>query len=96
MIDPTYMFLSAGTADLGMDAGIVAATAEMTNYVKERCEEWNLPLVRRFYTLIPFFAAFVLCLAIVQDPIMAAQQGFKYGLAAIFGWNVWKKSVKGE
>ena len=95
MVDPTCMLLGGGTAGLGMDAGIVVATAEMTNYIKERCEEWNLTFVKRFYTFIPFLAAFVLCFTMVQDPIMAAQHGFKYGLAAIFGWNVWKKSVKG-
>jgi hypothetical protein len=93
--------MSAGS--LGMDAAMVGAVNEMTNWVKERLDEWTWDdKFARFYPAVPFLCAFAVCFLTAGMPFDmnglggAAKNAMTYGLWASFAWNVHRVSVKGQ
>lgn len=90
-------------ASLGMDAAMVGAVNEMTNWVKERLDEWTWDdKFSRFYPAIPFLCAFSVCFLVAGMPFDwagmsgVAKSSVTYGMAASFAWNAYRVSVKGE
>lgn len=82
---------------LGLDAAVVGAVNEMTNWVKERLKEWTWDdKFHRLYPLIPFLCAFVLCVLMKPSIQAAFTDSIRYGLWASFAWRTYKVSVKGE
>ena len=84
-------------ASLGLDAGMVMAVNEMTNWVKGKLGEWTWDdKFSRFYPVIPFLCAFAVCLMVHQALWPALKCCVMYGLWSTFAWNLYKKSWKGE
>lgn len=89
--------------DLALDAGMVAAVNEMTNWVKARLDEWTWDdQYARFYPVVPFACAFALSFLVSGLPFdmeglsAVAKQSMAYGAAATVTWNLYKKSIKGD
>lgn len=99
----TLIASSVGSGSFVVDAGIAAGVCEATNWVKERLDEWTWDdKFARLYPIIPFICAFGLCWLMAGLPIggaglvAVAKNAGIYGVYSTVGWNVWKKTVKGE
>jgi len=102
-MDMSTLMGTMDPASLGMDAAMVGAVNEMMNYVKERLEEWTWDdKFARFYPIIPFLCAFILCFLTSGMPFdwkglgAVAKCTVMYGLWANFVFRAYKVTVKGE
>jgi hypothetical protein len=93
--------MSAGS--LGMDAAMVGAVNEMTNWVKARLDEWTWDdKFHRYYPVVPFLCAFAVCYLVAGMPLDgdglmdAAKCAATYGVWASFAWNVHRVTLKGQ
>jgi hypothetical protein len=91
------------TASLGIDAGMVGAVHEGTNRVKEYLEtvSWDDHFAR-LYPFIPLAVAFPLAWLNAGMPLSLSGMGSVllkagiYWVMATQGWNIYKKTFKGE
>jgi hypothetical protein len=108
MDDMLTMFMSAMPLDdlglsLGIDAGTVGAIHEATNRVKEYLEtvSWD-DKFSRLYPFVPFAVAIPFAWLNAGMPMTLAAMGSVllkagiYWVMATQGWNIYKKTFKGE
>lgn len=91
--------LSGILGGLGLDAMMVAAVCEGTNWVKARLAEWTWDdRFSRLYFLIPFIVAFVLSFLAGETKVDMAllKSTVIYGAVATAAWRGYKVGIKGE
>lgn len=84
-------------ASLGLDAAQIAAVNELTNWVKERLDEYSWDdKFARFYFLIPFGCAGLLCVlnSGFSFDFATLKCAGMYGLGATLAWRGWRNGVQ--
>lgn len=96
-MDFASLFTTPDGSDPSGDAGLIAATTELTNQLKAKIEEFGpSPFLQRLYPALPFLIGGGLSFLIKQSLKTALFDAIKYGTAATFAWRAYKVTIKGE